>query len=101
SKEHFANQANREYAENLVQRGVVPSDVATFLGEVRNDPDSRFYHLPEKEMTFCYMAAVLEEWVAEDRAENWYTPTAPRITPRKPGVPILLGEITDEENLLE
>lgn len=98
SKQHFANKTNREYAQNLVQRGVLPADFIRCLGEIRLDEDS---YLHEKEMTFCYAGEVVEEWVQEDRAENWYTEDAPRITPRKPDVPIHMGEIAEGDNLLE
>jgi len=98
SKQHFANKTNREYAQNLVQRGVLPADFIRCLGEIRNDENSRLH---DKEMTFCYAGEVVEEWVQEDRAENWYTEDAPRITPRKPDVAVNMGEIGEGDNLLE
>lgn len=101
AKTHFTNKVNREFAESLVQRGVVPADVARFLGEVRYDPESRWHYLREKEMTFCYVGEILEEWVAQEREDNWYTPQCPRITPRKPDLTIHLGEITEGDNLLD
>lgn len=93
AKNHFANRENRTYAENLVQRGVMPADFARFLGEVRADTSPRWKYLREKELTFCYVAPMVEEWVAEDRAENWYTAVSPRVTPRRPDVTIDVGLI--------
>lgn len=98
SKQHFANKTNREYAQNLVQRGVMPSDFIHCLGQIRLDEHSRLH---DKEMTFCYAGEVVEEWVREDREENWYTEDAPRITPRKPDVAIDMGMVEEGDNLLE
>lgn len=88
AKEHFANRENRAYAENLIKRGVSPSDFAAFLGEIRFNPTSKYTYLREKEMTFCYVAPIVEQWVQADRAENSYSPKTPRITPKRPGVRI-------------
>lgn len=86
AKEHFANRENRAYAENLVKRGVAPADFAAFLGEIRFNQASPYAYLKDRDMTFCYVAPIVEEWVQADRAENSYAPESPRITPKRPGV---------------
>lgn len=102
SRQHFANRENRAYAKNLVQRGVLPADFARALGEIRAHPDAREWgYLRDKELTFCYVAPIVEAWARRDRAENWYTADAPRITPKRPDVAIDLGEIKEGDNLLE
>lgn len=93
---HFGNKENRAYAENLIRRGVGPADMALFLGDIRFNADSRWKHLKQKEMTFSYAAAILEEWVQQDREENWYTEAEPRVTARKPGIVIRAEWTLDE-----
>lgn len=98
-KAHYANAENRAYAQSLVERGVLPSDFALLLGDIRSNPDSRWAHLKDKELTFCYVAPIVEEWVREDREENWYTEAQPRVTPMRPDVVIRLGDIEDGQAL--
>jgi hypothetical protein len=102
SRQHFANRENRAYAENLVQRGVLPADFVRALADIRASIDAREWaYLRDKELTFCYVAPIVEAWARRDRAENWYTADAPRITPRRPDVAVDLGEIKEGDNLLE
>ena len=93
ARQHFGNTTNRDYAENLVKHGVTPGDFIECLGEIRVVKDHPRANLREQEMTFCYAAAVVEEWAAAGRAENIYTPACPRIVPRRPGVKVDLGEL--------
>lgn len=101
AKNHFANKTNREFAQTLIERGVSPADMIRFLADIRNNPESRWAHLQARELTFVYAMECLQDWVKADREDNFYTPDDPRITERKPGVTINLGEISDGDNLLE
>jgi hypothetical protein len=93
SSQHFANKANREYAESLVQRGVTPGDFIEFLGDVRYNPENTRHDIRDEETPFCYVAAAVEDFAAADRADNIYTPDCPRIVHRRPGVNVNLGEL--------
>ena len=42
-------------------------------------------------LTFNYAGEALESWCAEDEHRDQYTGETPRLTPRKPGVRVLLG----------
>lgn len=101
SKQHYANKTIRAFAQNLTERGVMPADMIGFLGDVRFNDESRWAYLRGKELPFNYVGEILPEWVELDRAENWYTPAEPRITPRKPGVKLNLNEIVSSTNPLE
>lgn len=101
SKTHFANLENRTYAENMIQRGISAGDFIEFLSSLRYDEQFAWKHLRDRELTFCYVAPAIEEWVQQDREENWDTAEMPRVLPRRPGLTFDLGAIEDGDNLLE
>lgn len=91
--QHYANATNRDFAQNLIERGVNPSDFIDCLGDIRVDPNHPQAYLRAREMTFCYAAEVVESWVRDVRSLDFYTADCPRILPRKPGLVIDLGEL--------
>jgi hypothetical protein len=98
SKAHFANKENRAYAENLVQRGVQPADFIHCLTDIRHNPDSRWKYALAKDMTFCYVAPIVEDWIQTQRSDDY---ELPRFTARRPDAVVNLGEIVEGDNLIE
>lgn len=90
AKAHFANKANRAFAETLVKRGMTAPDMARLLMDIRSAAaGTRFAALREKPLTFVYAAEMLEDWTRVERARaGLYTPDAPRMTAKRPGITV-------------
>lgn len=82
--------ANREHAENLWKRGVRPGDFIECLIEMRSDERYK-----NREMTFAFVAEIVDQWCATHMEDRIYTMECPRHVPRAPGVHIDVGDLTD------
>ena len=94
--DHMKIPTNREYARNLFVRGVRPIDFVRCLVAIQynQDEDDRPHKLAGKEMPFQYVCPIVDQWVADHRADDLglYTTQEPRFAARKRGLHYTLGE---------
>lgn len=85
--DHYKIPANRDYARNLYERGARPGDLIVLLNEIHYaEEGTKWAYYRDKELTFCYVCQLLEEWLPGYREDWWYTDEMPRVLGRRKGL---------------